>query len=516
MAFIYEYHLRDKNERIQYRLNDYSTEFGNILTETFSDNLKEYDITEETVKFKLYISVPVEQLRSLGKIIKKRVLYTDYGFIRKDMKLYAIVESVDKESNTISLEFIDSGIDKVEEFIDKAEQYSRHNDLLQHSNEIRRYYYADVYSGEMDYDAFRSLCNTQEISVGDSFFISVTHRRMFEISEGEYKERQQENALIKLDDFVDYRYLSIKKGIVDEMRYDFFHIRTISAESKEEFQQKISIFSFDKFNENLRIDEEEDTMFPNVDEGRIVDFCVHNVGQALATSFAYENETPFLYFDYGLPHGRNKHTMPVNVQLNVNSQTKIYLSHMHKDHWIGLNKFMDAFKCSWYVPNQTSLIFEHRRAEIIVAGGNVKKIIRSKNNGIFEISCSETSRVDSSRIPEDMHETGLAFCVNATDITGKKYKILIEGDQDYDYIINNFLDNINCLVACHHGGRYSWTTRAKLPYPDTNDNHIIYSYGEDNTYKHPSKVSEYRKSGWNNEFHTAYTGDFIKKIFLRS
>lgn len=85
-----------------------------------------------------------------------------------------------------------------------------------------------------------------------------------------------------------------------------------------------------------------DTIFPDIDKNRIIDFCVHNVGQALATSFAYENEVPFLYFDYGLPDNRNKRTLPADVELKVNSQTKIYLSHIHMDHWLGLNKFTEA------------------------------------------------------------------------------------------------------------------------------------------------------------------------------
>ncbi len=81
-------------------------------------------------------------------------------------------------------------------------------------------------------------------------------------------------------------------------------------------------------------------------------FRVHNVGQALATSLSYENKPPFLYFDYGMPYGKNSSTRPPVVNMPTNPGVSIILSHVDKDHWFRVADDINAFQCHWYIPDQ--------------------------------------------------------------------------------------------------------------------------------------------------------------------
>ncbi|WP_303871390.1 hypothetical protein [Acetobacterium wieringae] len=82
--------------------------------------------------------------------------------------------------------------------------------------------------------------------------------------------------------------------------------------------------------------------------------------------------------------------------------------------------------------------------------------------------------------------------IEAYDVDGKELNILIAGDRRYDYIEQAQLENIDILVASHHGGAFCWSKRGILPTAKNEETSIIiYSCGRGNTHKHPSKVSEY-------------------------
>ena len=84
----------------------------------------------------------------------------------------------------------------------------------------------------------------------------------------------------------------------------------------------------------------------------------------------------------------------------------------------------------------------------------------------------------------------------------------MSGDQDYDYQDDYYLSNVNLLVACHHGGEYSWSKETEIPGCNTHENKIVYSYGDGNKYNHPSHVAEYLESGWRVEHHTPIDGNY--------
>ncbi|MGV8147364.1 MAG: hypothetical protein ACLKAM_12440 [Alkaliphilus sp.] len=84
------------------------------------------------------------------------------------------------------------------------------------------------------------------------------------------------------------------------------------------------------------------------------------------------------------------------------------------------------------------------------------------------------------------------------------------GDQRYSYLPPAVLKDIDILVASHHGGSYSKSSRhTSFPSPNLRSI-VIYSYGTDNRYGHPSHVAAYQQRGWTNSHHTT-NGDYVLK-----
>lgn len=241
-----------------------------------------------------------------------------------------------------------------------------------------------------------------------------------------------------------------------------------------------------------------------------VNFTVHNVGQGLATSLSDGAKPPFMFFDFGESYGENKFNLPDVINISVKLPTTIILSHIHNDHWNCLNQYPKAFQADWIIPEVGSKVtFKKRCAEIIASGGTVAEVKASMKFKYGKILYGAPSRYKVGRIANHEHEYGLCMRIE------RAKKILVPGDQNYDYIEPSVLKDIDILVASHHGGNYSWSCRlgVEKDLPDANiDSPIIYSSGEHNTYNHPSKKNDYRSKGWKKEHRTERDLDFSIKI----
>ena len=132
-----------------------------------------------------------------------------------------------------------------------------------------------------------------------------------------------------------------------------------------------------------------------------------------------------------------------------------------------------------------------------------------------KLTCGGQSKINPLRTANHVHETGLTLRIQARDGQGEDLIILVAGDQQYDYVEKNQLDNLDILVASHHGGKFCWSTKGVIPTAKKSMNSVvIYSYGLNNTYGHPSKLAEYKNANWLKEHHTCKKGEFEITIFL--
>jgi beta-lactamase superfamily II metal-dependent hydrolase len=201
------------------------------------------------------------------------------------------------------------------------------------------------------------------------------------------------------------------------------------------------------------------------------------------------------------------------MTVDVSNNPSIIISHIHRDHWYGMTKFTQAFQCDWYIPAQNrGILFQKRCAEIIASGGNINIINSSIVSNLGTIFTHSSSPISAKTAPKGKHETGLSMKLKLHSDTNSDVNILVPGDQVYDYIPSQHLNNIDILVATHHGGTYTKPNAKYNNIPiSAGAGTIIYSYGQHNTYGHPSKLSDYQSKGWTTAHNTYSNLDFSLK-----
>lgn len=534
MAYLYQYQPKDyqrKSSQLKDKLMqpDIFREEENLITraitEEFDSNLKPHSIIVEKnhFSFRLYIPAERKSLLELGKRLRNILRNIPiHGIRRMSTNVYAFVEEIHEESGIALLDIVDASvIDQDQEIFDERarqffEEVGNKENLDRSDIEDResfvRSFYADVFGGSVYLNTLKSISDNGEVEVGDCFHLSVHHRRS-------NKPDQWENNSIRLDRIYDYQGFNFDR--VPDNNTDFLIINKKGSEKDNKGGAKISeIFSWNPPATSIGNVESHINGVGKSSKKRMIEFRVHDVGQALATSFTPKGRLPLFYFDYGLACGENASTCSANVDLPVEKDTAIILSHIHKDHWLGLSRFNKAFQCQWFIPNQyIGELFKHKLTEIINAGGSV---------GVLTPSCSSISSPPAftlifSNCPKcnlppkrrDEHLTGFALRVEAQNASQTaNLNILICGDQDYRYIDQQYMNDNDILVATHHGGKYSTSKRVQPPKPrqGSSDNIVIYSYGKGNSYGHPSTDSEYQSAGWQHEHRTPTDHDYTKII----
>ncbi|MPL67827.1 hypothetical protein SDC9_13530 [bioreactor metagenome] len=146
-------------------------------------------------------------------------------------------------------------------------------------------------------------------------------------------------------------------------------------------------------------------------------------------------------------------------------------------------------------------------------GGTVQLI---NTDIIFQggrLTYSGVSRIDPSRPARDVHETGLSLRLEVHDTEGNALNILIAGDQRYDYVDHAQFQDLDILVASHHGGTYCWSVHGRVPTAKSMSSIVIYSYGRGNTYHHPN-TADYSVANWGQNHHTSISSDYEIKILF--
>ncbi len=247
--------------------------------------------------------------------------------------------------------------------------------------------------------------------------------------------------------------------------------------------------------------------------------AVYDVGQANANSLLnYAGSTgmcsdvyPAVYFDLGMPVGKNKGTAPAGVRFCFTVKPPIVLSHWHEDHFVGvaLASGISPLTCRWIVPEQTVTI-KHTAlmTAILAAGGAVTVFTTAPANALFSCDLGVDKRMYLSRGQAlDKNCSGIVMAVrrknNRQPVQPSSLWIL-PGDCDYHYFAASLKGVINsecagaaqAIVAPHHGGNLR---AGSIVIPAAGKyRRLIYSFGRDNSYLHartPFSV-DHHAAGW--------------------
>lgn len=530
MAFIYRYQLRDADLRENTSLTQYNQEIQAVIQKRFGENLKDILVEEKYFEFRLYTTTSAGVLRNMGRKLKASI--PKYGFERMEQTLYALVYSSQDElkDNTQKyidhIELIDSMLlDKYDLFMQRANSFfdKTRKDLqlekvsIDNIEDVIKNYYIDILEAYIEKRSTSSFSNSNDNDNTNDvrcFWVKGFQRR---IENNTKINNESKNNRLILESCFDVGSIAYSKENISvegtgQSNLDYLEInvveerpelvRRIKNELRLHISRTESIKALEIIKENL------------AGEKNNYVFKVHNVGQALASSVSYKNYNPLLYFDYGMPIKKQSLTRPNKVDMPTDAGITIILSHVHKDHWFRLAEELNAYQCHWYIPNQPiKCQLNHKLAEIVVHGGTVQMIDSDVVFPFGKITCAGCSKIDPVRAANHVHETGLTLRIQAHDTNGKELNILIAGDQSYDYVVQNQLDDLDILVASHHGGEYCWSTHGCVPTArNIETSTIIYSYGDGNTYHHPDK-EDYIKANWIQEYHTKY-GDYMKDIYI--
>lgn len=519
MAYIYQYHFKCKTLRHNISLKEYSEDIKLILVENFNINLKDSLVEEGYFEFKLYKTASQKSLQQMGRQLKKGLFNNieNAGFVRIKQTLYALVyESEHDKNNEIHIEFIDTNLlDNPKQYIKRAEEFfykDGDKELLVEDYNVRngiiKNYYIDVLDSYIDKNQLIEIFG----NTGDKgcYLVKGYHRRY---SYQEFIEKEHKTNLISIEKSFDLKYVENREQIdrYEDNKLDYLEILVCQKQDRK----------FKKVKEELILElpcarsiQALEGIGGKIDADKYK-FQVHDVGQALATSLSIGEEPPFLYIDYGMPFGGNVGTKPLEVSMPTKPGVTIILTHVDKDHWFRVADEPKAYKCNWFIPNQCRKIQVNRvMAEILKSGGTVHEI---ENDIVFNggrLTCGGVSRRKPSRQGKNTHETGISVRLESKDSFGNDFNTLIVGDQMYDYLDDSQLKNLDLMVASHHGGKYSWSTHDSVPEARTKDSMVVYSYGKNNTHKHPSKEEDYILANWRNEHHTKIEGSFKRTIYF--
>lgn len=506
----YIYALKKQDQRAITDLKELEQEIRISLEQINVQEKKYIVINKESFEFSFSGCVPISHLQQMGRTLAKKRSGMG-GFVRQESIAYAFL-SYNKsrsEEERVLVEFADCS----------TIGFENESDMEDIPKWVRFYRGVELcttyISEETAQNIFGEAVNLTEAKE-EVFLVTLKHCHFNSKEADRYSGT---NGIIG-------RYYQ-NKGNVCQIEHlysagfyenDFLDLVDIKLLDIVSGEEKDSILS--KFHYEIDFDDAKQSNSGILNEENTYTFTVHNVGQALATSLSEKGKAPFFYFDYGIACRGNKFTLPTTAELPIAENATILLSHVDEDHWCGFRLNKEALKCRWVVPQSPTKALRKMLSSVYLSGGSIS-LYKAEGLNIFEImnanNCmvagNAKSQLNPVRNPTTVHENGNALYIFA-EHDGEEYKIAVSGDQDYDYQNNDYLKDINLLVACHHGGKYSWSVNAAVPQPNTNQNMIVYSYGQGNTYGHPSKINEYMQNGWTTEHHTSLEGDYVVELKL--
>lgn len=509
----YIYAIKKKSDRDKVDLRYYENEIKEILTSLCVIDEKSISVKEKSFEFSYPGRMPEGYPQIMGKKLS-RIFTWKYRFVRQKNTAYAFIsyDGSRAEDEQIAIEFADRST------IDFNNDY-KHDNMPEwvhfYSKVELSTAYISTEKAAKIFGGLYELTNKNEIVA----LVKINHRHIKAQKYIEFKENNTiKNPIRENTCIIEHLYSA---GNYQPEYLDLADVEYIGEVKKKENDLLQSKFDTDKI-KLITCGQQGIFNVPIKNKYSDYIFTVYNVGQALATSFGENNKKPFLYFDYGISCGNQKFTLPSgasDVELPLDENTTILLSHIHEDHWCGFRINPGALKCRWIIPQQKLSKALAKMLSNVKLNGGTFLGYKKEDINIFRINSTDNyiltgNKFKSKPVSKNVHMTGKALYIFA-EHNGKEYKIVVSGDQYYDYQDYNYLNGIDLLVACHHGGKYSKKATTAVPLPNPK-NKIVYSYGSRNTYGHPSRKSctVYRSNKWRTEHHTPINSNFSIKLKL--
>lgn len=479
VAYIYRYEIKNKANRQDTDLKQHEKGIVDAIKSVFIENLKSVKVFSNYYEFRLKNSTSSRtELQKIGKKIiensiflnSKKRMYNKSSqlFRRKKISYYGFLEDISYDNEFYLLKF-----DAVEK---------------EDSDQILR----DIEDNQVSkVDSIRTLDTfSVTVKVGEKDSLAKEIRKL---KEGETEEITNQWYLLKgehVEDGNSFFFLDYRERQDITLSYITTSIAKLSKNKKVLLTRFFNIehipysevASFEKYNDDFFI-------------------SVYNVGQGLCSAVCNEQSQPLLYFDFGGGESKNAITYPKDIKFCFSQKPKIVLSHIHRDHWISTHYCKEALETEWIIPDQLAgaqfiqlCIDITKKGTLTVLKSN-KKSIKTPYGYLFLATGKNTHA----------HNDGIGFLVE----TRNEKRYLMPGDNRYQYIPSQFLNNLNGIVASHHGGEYFENAAGKSAIPThASKGEIIYSYGKhakfkkNNSHGHPSYVADYKLKNWATDLHT--------------
>ena len=202
--------------------------------------------------------------------------------------------------------------------------------------------------------------------------------------------------------------------------------------------------------------------------------AVYDVGQGSANGLCSRDGAPVAYFDLGGGVLDNAGTFPPALtNICTTYQPPVILSHWDWDHWSSAQRFQQALRMSWIVPNQELGVVHGAFAADVVANGRLlvwPDGLAGMHVGKVTVEkCTGAGR----------NHSGLALLVDGPNA---EPPILLPGDARYSAIPSGFAE-FTSVVVPHHGA--DMRLKATPVCPRLAASRAAYSFGKGNSYSHP-------------------------------
>lgn len=246
--------------------------------------------------------------------------------------------------------------------------------------------------------------------------------------------------------------------------------------------------------------------------------AAYDVGQGNSNGLisATSSACPDIYFDIGAGVSAHRRTKPVPLDFCFSKQPLVIMSHWDHDHWAGAcpieNQPSDALKMTWIVTRQ-NLDAAHKTFAIEVGKNEGKILVLDMPPGtvgkaVLKNNMSIRFTLGDGRTRND---SGIVLSIENNDPQHPACWLLT-GDCDYRYFLNTLQPPpAVAIIAPHHGSKPKSSSVAPPPV-QTQYRRLVYSYGHNNGFKHPTpeSVQLHNSAGWGTGSWSIMPGDCVK------